>query len=368
MDYEKRIEKLRNPFVRGNEGCGVSMIDLLEKINEVIDVLNGEPELRESEDERIRKELITAIDEGRVFDIDKEVADRWIAWLEKQKERAAVPDELVKCYKELYEKGGREMACIINAINFVNQQKEQKSVENTPIYMDAAKKYFDSWIEKHRDAPTKWGCFCEGILYSRKFQKPAEQPAEWTDADEKILKRIIKRLRFVIPVPGNGLVGVTLKHSEDTEAINWLKRRVTSQPQPKQEWSEEDKQMLLTIVNAFRNGTVSTIGQEQWLKSLPERFNLQPKQEWTEEDEKFYKTALWHIGYSVSNGKSAYEPCDTTDWLKGVKERLKALRPQPQWKPSEEQMAALYTAAREAPIIKENGNYLYDLYEQLKKL
>ena len=50
--------------------------------------------------------------------------------------------------------------------------------------------------------------------------------------------------------------------------------------------------------------------------------------EWSDEDEKFYKTALWHIGYSVSNGKSAYEPCDTTDWLKGVKERLKARRPQ----------------------------------------
>lgn len=38
------------------------------------------------------------------------------------------------------------------------------------------------------------------------------------------------------------------------------------------------------------------------------------------------------------------------------------------WKPSEEQMEALYTAAREAPIIKENGNYLYDLYDHLKEL
>ena len=44
------------------------------------------------------------------------------------------------------------------------------------------------------------------------------------------------------------------------------------------EWSEDDKKMLLSIINAFRNGTVSTIGQEQWLKSLPERFNLQPMQ------------------------------------------------------------------------------------------
>ena len=47
-------------------------------------------------------------------------------------------------------------------------------------------------------------------------------------------------------------------------------------------------------------------------------------------------------------------------------DKLKSLRPS--WKPSEEQMKALYTAAREAPIIKENGNYLYDLYDHLKKL
>ena len=25
---------------------------------------------------------------------------------------------------------------------------------------------------------------------------------------------------------------------------------------------------------------------------------------WSEEDEKFFKTALWHISYSISNGKS----------------------------------------------------------------
>lgn len=51
------------------------------------------------------------------------------------------------------------------------------------------------------------------------------------------------------------------------------------------EWSEEDKKMLLSIINAFRNGTVSTIGQEHWLKSLPERFK-NPACRFYKEDEK----------------------------------------------------------------------------------
>lgn len=51
-------------------------------------------------------------------------------------------------------------------------------------------------------------------------------------------------------------------------------------------WSGEDEKMLQSIIEDFRAGKVSTIGQEQWLKSLPERFSLQPKQEWSEEDEK----------------------------------------------------------------------------------
>ena len=46
------------------------------------------------------------------------------------------------------------------------------------------------------------------------------------------------------------------------------------------------------------------------------------KIEWSEEDEKFFKTALWHISYSISNGKSPDIHCDTIEWLKSLKERI----------------------------------------------
>ena len=84
------------------------------------------------------------------------------------------------------------------------------------------------------------------------------------------------------------------------------------------EWSEEDKEILKDIiyrVNGF-DAIVGAIPQNfeqhekkiKWLKSLPERFNLQPKQEWSEEEMKmldsiiddYEKAAKSFCGY---NGK-----------------------------------------------------------------
>lgn len=44
---------------------------------------------------------------------------------------------------------------------------------------------------------------------------------------------------------------------------------------------------------------------------------------WSEEDEKFFKTALWHMSNSISNGKSTNIYCDITNWLKTLKGRIK---------------------------------------------
>lgn len=74
------------------EDCGYTVEDAIQSIF---------PVLKESEDERIRKEIISAILSGRVYDtdligaghifqLDKEVADKWIAYLEKQKEQKPI--------------------------------------------------------------------------------------------------------------------------------------------------------------------------------------------------------------------------------------------------------------------------------------
>lgn len=43
---------------------------------------------------------------------------------------------------------------------------------------------------------------------------------------------------------------------------------------------------------------------------------------WGEKDDKMLVTALWHLSNSISNGNSTDIRCDTTEWVKGLKNRL----------------------------------------------
>ena len=136
-----------------------------------------------------------------------------------------------------------------------------------------------------------------------------------------------------------------------------------------------------SIIKDFRAGKVSTIGQEQWLKSLPERFNLQPKQEWSEEDIKKIRSEEYTKGFNDAafGGKlkewseedEKYlnrvinlwvndfgEDSDTVKWLKSLR---------PSWKPSEEQMHGLAHAIN-LDVYDAKRYRLDSLYSDLKKL
>ena len=96
----------------------------------------------------------------------------------------------------------------------------------------------------------------------------------------------------------------------------------------------------------------------KWDADKKELKKIEQKSAWSEEDEKFLKTALWHISYSVSNGKNTDEHCDTTDWLKSLKERYT-------WKPTDAQMESLDLLSR-----GEGSRHiiLRSLYNSLQKL
>jgi hypothetical protein len=44
--------------------------------------------------------------------------------------------------------------------------------------------------------------------------------------------------------------------------------------------------------------------------------------QWTEEDESYYKSVLWHVSNSISNGKETNVKSDLTAWLEKLKNRL----------------------------------------------
>lgn len=104
------------------------------------------------------------------------------------------------------------------------------------------------------------------------------------------------------------------------------------------EWSEEDNKALNRAINICKNDFGEDSETAKFLKSLPERFNLPPKQEWSEEDEETLKDIINSVnGFDATTGTFSQN-------LKRHKKKikwLKSLRPQPKQEWSEEEKKEL---------------------------
>lgn len=142
----------------------------------------------------------------------------------------------------------------------------------------------------------------------------------------------------------------------------------------KKEWSEEDDSRLKEVLYyiEYINRTNVTFQQRDltrlisWLKSLKERVgcgvNCITTKEWSEEDKSMLNDIMHNIHFAETHrnvtGSSAMEK-EQVNWLK-------SLRPQTSWKPSEEQMHALFEAHKQM-----SADYhmpLLSLYNDLNKL
>ena len=147
-------------------------------------------------------------------------------------------------------------------------------------------------------------------------------------------------------------------------------------------WSEEDERMfhgLISIVEDWYN-TMSEEEKEyygdcgyiHWLKSLKDRVQPQPKQEWSEEDMKFIDALSncinelkekcgWNYVYV---GEKDIPMSDIANWLKSIKTN--------HWKPSEYDISLLEEIARNIrnnvrPFCSEVSS-LEDLIKNIKTL
>jgi hypothetical protein len=149
------------------------------------------------------------------------------------------------------------------------------------------------------------------------------------------------------------IAGVTFYVIEDEpNHIDYILPNTCEIVSQKPAWSEEDKNMLQSILDEYKS---MQIEKRTWLKSLKDR--IQPKQEWSEEDEKI----IIQIKDAVEN----YFPTPVADkiksWLKSLKERYT-------WKPSDEQMDALLVKIPIEDSCNKVDNILKSLYSDLKKL
>ena len=159
-------------------------------------------------------------------------------------------------------------------------------------------------------------------------------------------------------------IGDKVTRSEDGMLVNLSQLNRVAKPADKIEqkhieWSEEDERERKHCVDFLNypdmiEATPTVVnGCKDWLKSLKDRVQL--KQEWSEEDEKTLKSV-------ITNYESGYLP--SIDKRDEIIKKLKTLKLKKQWKPSKEQMEALWNVYEGG----EKQSALASLYNDLKKL
>lgn len=316
------------------------------------------PELAESEDERIRNgliKLLTVASEAYLVESTGIKKDSYLAYLEKGSgcfqngnnlndlERAVHRGFLAAGVENVPVTIIKETAkdCLVQTglIRYELPEDFEEAVYNVVIFMSPFSSEEELREISHR--------FAEQLLSLAKeeIQKPT-----WSEGDENMLNDILENYKLRIYLG-----------KSEIEWIESLKHRI--QLQPKQEWSEEDERMLSRCIKSVESSKnfaeVQTFKEakdkeKDWLKTLPERFNPQPKQEWSEEDEDNIKTLI-----QVVRGQLGLSECRQeyiVNWLKSLR---------PSWRPSEEQMEALKHTAEWK---RYSDPQLFSLYEHLKKL
>lgn len=184
------------------------------------------PELCESEDEMIRKELIKHLKDGAEGYMpagDSEDYARWLAWVEKQDEKKSQRMVSAEAKEALYDKPTDE---------------EMKELLRTEY-------------EKGR------------------ADTIAEMKSSWSEEDERMCQETIdwfEKKCFPYALESE---------NPARESIKWLKSlKDRVQPQPKHEWSLEDERVIAIINNALTESNTPPDDYDKvydWLESLRQR-------------------------------------------------------------------------------------------------
>ena len=393
------------------------------------------PELKESEDERIRKGIIRNLEylmdraEGFVKD---ELKER-IAWLEKKGEKGingnereipnyehkpadkiepkfkagdwVIWDNKISCHIEnIYQSKNSLMYTITDTNNMTRSYSVKGFDSNAHLWTIQDAKDGDVLVFKNNiggiiicKSPTNddTRSYCRLVsdnLINKEesgwdstllvpatqeqrdalMKAMAEAGYEW-DSENRELKKIDhKELTDFQEIFRSILIESNGKYDDNT-VIRLSGQVLELVEQKPVEWSEEDEKIFDRICffihsSAYENYEVDEDGNEcgkyanikGWFKKLKDKVQPQPKQEWSEDDESRMDN-LCHFLEEYGNqyyGQLTLQ-C-TISWLK-------SLRSKKQWKPSDEQMEAL-DSATENCAYSEYQDCLRELIGQLKKL
>lgn len=323
------------------------------------------PELRESEDERIRKEIIKLV---HFFYCSSSVyehhvsEDDMIAWLEKQGEQEST-DEVEPKFKvgDWITNGEHTWKVTdIQPLDYILQSQNGDTVDDTISYVD---EYFHLWtIQDANDGDVLYS-HDRNLLWIYK-DKTTYHVAMVLDYAQ--YNCISTNCDIVIPLdtcPATKEQRDLLFQKMKEAGYEWdAEKKEVKKIEQKPTWNEEDEKMLSKLIEVLNGGMTITPTKTyiDWLKSIKDR--VQPKQEWSEGDRKLQDSSISYLcnlrDTFEAKGWDKEQIQKCIDWLKSLKPN--------HWKPSEEQMEALFEA--KLASTKNREYFLGLLYEDLKKL
>lgn len=354
MDYEKEYKKRLDDARYWHD---VSEGDIPAVLEEIFS------ELREGEDERIRKEILEYFQQFENEELRGVNISDWIAWLEKQNETKEINEAS-------YRTGIKRV--LDNPESYgLKKQGEQKPVVIIPKFRvgdEVETGNEESLTITRIDEDGYWSndLFICGFDDSDEWELVEQKPGDKVEPNLTEFEDAIKGMMDVY----REAIGVNDATTEEVkEHVAYLLSLI---PHKSAEWSEEDEKMLEGIVNTVKDARCQSLLSEigiydeyiDWLKSL----KPQPKQQWGEEDERERKRIIGLLEGWLSTFK---ETCYAEDCKCGI-DWLKSLRPQKHWKPSNENMYYLNWIANielgDSVVEREVSKHLNELYNDLKKL
>lgn len=316
------------------------------------------PELKESDDERIRKAIAYAIGQSTHNDgtlIDGILSETALAWLEKKKENIekeyvfrplAGTDITIAAEQAIRRaKEGHHLVLAFNGM-YVPVSKYNSVKDLVDIY-DA---YLENQKEQNVFTP-------EDVVdaYQMGFAKGRNErnPAEWSDGEKE------DRIRDIVAAVNN-----FYDEAEAKELVAFLKQLYYGVE------DEYGQEMLAVAYKAILDNipcgkrTMEINDALAFMRTYTGRAIPQQKREWSEEDAENMKLLeaifeKWSEGHSGIIMRSRAKEMLT--WLK-------SLRPQPHWKPEGQQLDCLRHMINVSTVDKIDKQFVKDLYEQLKKL
>lgn len=308
------------------------------------------PELQESEDERIRKWLSDNLDTTNWRNDWPYTKQQVINYLEKQKEQPT-NEEMLRTLRVEYEKG------VADTIAKYEKKAQKPADEKSERVIKAAKRVLNNWLDG-TDCPDVSGDFAELEHAIREYdgeERQKEQKPLSSEETELNSIAFLEQIGYTCIPPGKEQkpeikyvypifnIGDTIKPKayNKSHRINKIK---------------DDNYVL---DNGF---TFPIVDQDVW------EIVEQKPAGWSEEDWKLLdemRDYLMSMCYSID-----LSPNHIYEGFIDLIDRLKSPRPQPHWKPSEEQIYSLGTVVKgyDECTVGSVGYHLKEMYEQLKKL